>query len=488
MSLHSRMAGHGHARPGAGAHEPDGAGRRPWSVLALVSVAQFMVILDITVVNMALPSIGRALHLTLPGMQWVVTAYVLVTGGLTLVGGRASDLLGRRRTFLTGLGLFTAASLASGLAPVAGALIASRVAQGLGAAMLTPSALAVITSAYSGRQRATALSVWGALAGGGAAAGVLAGGVITTWLGWRWVFLINVPVGVAAAVLAPRVIRPAGPRPAGRGRLDLAGAVLAVAGLAAGVYAVTGAPQYGWASARTLGLLAAAAVLLAAFTVAGRTRPDPLLPPGTLRSGSLSAGLVVMLAGTGVLVGVFFLGSLYLQGVLGLSPALAGAGFLPLLVMTGAGTHLTGRLAHRAGTRLLAVAGLGLLAAGALLLSRGGGYGTWILPGFVLIGAGTGVVLPAASVTAMAQVRHGDAGLASGLLTTAHEIGAALGVAVFSVLASASTAATAGGAGFAAGYRHAFTVAAVVAAVLALAAGLVVPAVRPAAGAKVTVH
>src|SRR6266851_912616 len=274
--------------PEDGMHEPTlvterGPGlasqRRPWSVLILLSVAQFMVILDATVVNVALPSIGRALHFAAADLQWVVTAYVLLSGSLVLLGGRASDVAGRRLTFLAGLAVFTAASLASGLAPTAGALIAARAGQGLGAALLTPAALSIITTTYSGAQRAAALSTWGAIGGGGAAAGVLAGGILTSWLGWRSVFLVNVPVGLAAGLLALHMV----PRSGSAGRLgwelDLPGASLAVAGLVTGAYALAGAPAHGWASARTLLLFALAVVVLATFVAVERRSRRPLVPP-----------------------------------------------------------------------------------------------------------------------------------------------------------------------------------------------------------------
>ena len=462
--------------------------RWPWSLLVLLSVAQFMVILDATVVNVALPSIGRALHFPAGGLSWVVTAYVLFSGGLVLLGGRASDVVGRRATFLAGLAVFTAASLASGLAPSAGALIAARAGQGLGAALLTPAALSIITIAYSGAQRATALSVWGAIGGGGAAAGVLAGGVLTTWLGWRSVFLVNVPIGLVAAVASLRLVPRAG-TPAGiRRELDLPGALLVVAGLVTGVYALAGAPVHGWGSGRTLSLLALSLVLLAAFTVAERRARQPLLPPRTWRSRSLAAGAVVMLGATGILVGTFFLNSLYLQDVQGASALRVGLEFLPLVVVIGLGAHLASRLLPRTGSRVLAVAGLVLMGGGALLLSgvsARAGYATGLLPGLLLIGSGTGLVFPSATVTAMSEVAPARAGLASGLMTAAHEIGAALGVAVFSAVA---TAAAAAGGGFAAGYRHGFIVVAATAAGLAVAALLAIPAVRPAPGTSVAVH
>jgi EmrB/QacA subfamily drug resistance transporter len=445
-----------------------------------------MVILDATVVNVALPSIGRALHFAAGDLQWVVTAYVLFSGGLVLLGGRAADVLGRRATFLAGLAVFTAASLASGLAPTAGALIAARAGQGLGAALLTPAALSIIVAVYTGGQRAAALSVWGALGGGGAAAGVLAGGILTTWLGWRSVFLVNVPVGVAAALLSLRLVPRSGARPAARRQLDLPGALLVVAGLVTGVYALAGTPQHGWGSGRTLLLLAVSAGLLAAFAVAERAARRPLLPPQTWRSRSLASGALVMFGATGILVGTFFLNSLYLQDVAGASALRAGLGFLPLVAVIGLGAHLTPRLLPRAGSRVLAAVGLLLMAGGAVLLSgvsAQDGYLTGLLPGLLVIGAGTGLVFPAASVTAMSDVPADRAGLASGLMTAAHEIGAALGVAVFAAVAT-----TAAGGGFAVGYRHGFTVVAAVAAGLALAAALAIPAVRPAPGARVAVH
>jgi EmrB/QacA subfamily drug resistance transporter len=468
-------------------------GTEPWTLLLLMSVAQFMVVLDITVVNIALPSIGRALRFAPADLQWVVSAYVLVTGGLTLLGGRASDLLGRRRVFLTGLALFTAASLASGLAPDAGALVGTRAAQGLGAALLTPAALAVITSAYAGPQRATALSVWGALAAGGSAAGLLAGGAITTWLSWRWVFLINVPVGAVAAVLALHLVPAPAAAPAtaaggSRGRLDLAGALLPVAGLGAVLYAITGAARYGWGSARTLSLLGLAVLLLAGFVLVERRVVDPLVPPRVLRSRTLDTGAVVMLTGTAVLIGVLFLCSLYLQTVLRASPIRAGLEFLPLMLMTGVGAHLASRLLARVGTRLLAATGLAAMAAGALLLSQFTGYAGGLLPAFALVGAGAGLTFPSASVTAMHGVGHGEAGLASGLLTTGHEVGAALGVAVFSAIGAATAGFTVTGAAGAGAYQHVFGAGAAIAAGLAILAAATVPAVRPPAGTKVGMH
>ena len=468
-----------------GAHGRPGGGARPWSLMVLLSVAQFMVILDATVVNVALPSIARSLGLAPGDLQWVVTAYVLASGGLVLLGGRAADVAGRRRIFLAGLAVFTAASLASGLAPTAGALIAARAGQGLGAALLSPAALSIITTAYAGAQRATALGVWGTLGGAGAAVGVLAGGVLTTWFGWRSVFLVNVPVGAVAGLVGLHLV-PRDQKRRGFGReLDLPGAGLAVAGLVTLAYGLAGAPSHGWGSAWTLLLLAAALVLLAGFAVVERSARRPLVPARLWRTRSLAAGVVVMLGATGILVGTFFLNSLYLQQVQGASALRVGLEFLPLALVIGAGAHLCSRLLPRAGSRLLIVAGLVLMGAGALLLtgvSARSGYLTGFLPGLLVVGAGTGLVLPATAITAMSEVAEDRAGTAAGLMTAAHEIGAALGVAVF------SAAAVATGGGIAVGYRHGFTVAAAIAGGLAVLAALLVPAVRPAAGTRVAVH
>ena len=321
---------------------PAAEARRPWTVLAVLAVAQFMVILDITIVNVALPSIGRALSFPRSGLQWVLTAYVLCSGGLVLVGGRAADLFGRRRVFLVGLALFTAASLSSALAPSAGILIASRAAQGIGAAMLTPSALSIVSTVYSGSQLATALSIWGAIASAGIAVGVIFGGVLTTLLSWRWVFLVNVPVGVTAGLLAPRLI-PAVPAAGRRGSLDPFGALSLVAGLAVLVYALSGAAAHGWGSARTVGLLALSVALLVAFAAIERTVAEPLIPPAIWRVTQVVSGAAIMLGATGILAGTFFLVSVHTQEVLGWSALHSGLALLPFVAATAVGVHGTSR-------------------------------------------------------------------------------------------------------------------------------------------------
>jgi EmrB/QacA subfamily drug resistance transporter len=462
----------------------ESADRRPWAVLIVLSVAQFMVVLDVTVVNVALPSIGRALDFAPTDLQWVITAYVLFTGGLLLLGGRATDLLGRRRVFLAGLTLFTAASLASGLAPSSAALVVARAAQGLGAAMLTPGALSIIVSTYTGQQRAVALSAWGAIGSAGAAAGVVLGGMLTTWLGWESIFFVNVPVGIATGVLALRLVPAHAPAIAARRELDLGGAVALVAGLMVLVYAIEGTGQHGWGSARTLVLGALAAGLLATFVAIERRARHPLVPPAVWKVRSLVSGVGLMFGATGVVVGTFFLNSLYLQRVLGASALETGLAFLPLALVIGLGAHLASHLLRRAGTRALAATGTVLTAAGSLLLAAApdhASYVTDMLPGFLAVGLGAGLVFPAASVTTMNDVGDERSGLASGLMSTGHEVGAALGVATFSAVATAAST-------FVAGYADGFLAAAVLAGVLAIAVLVVLPAVRPSGEARLAVH
>jgi EmrB/QacA subfamily drug resistance transporter len=455
--------------------------KTPWTILVLLAVAQFMVILDITIVNVALPSIGEDLGFAAGDLQWVVTAYVLFTGGLLLLGGRAADLLGRREVFLTGLLLFTAASLASGLAPSPEALVIARSLQGLGAALLSPAALSIITTTYTGAQRGTALSVWGAMGAGGAAAGVLFGGMLTTWLSWEWVFFINVPVGLVTAVLVGRLVGRA-PRAGGLRQLDLPGAVSLVGGLMLLVYALQGTGEHGWASARTLVLLAVAGTLLATFAAIERGVARPLVPPRTWRERPLVSSAALMLGLTGIMIGAFFLNSIYLQRVLDASALETGLAFLPFVLAIAPAAHLGPALLVRAGARVVSIAGLGLVAVGAFLLAAApddASYATDLLPGFLVLGVGLGLVIVTVQVTAMTDVGHATAGLASGLMTTSHEIGAALGVAVLSAVALGAAGDTQTPAGFAGGYEDGFLVAAFVAVGLALLALRVVPAVRP---------
>jgi EmrB/QacA subfamily drug resistance transporter len=462
--------------------------RRPWIALILLSVAQFMVVLDITVVNVALPSIGEDLGIAGADLQWVVTIYVLLTGGLLLLGGRIADVLARRAVFLTGLSLFTAASLLSGLAESGGMLLASRAAQGIGAALLTPAALSIVTTYYTGAQRAKALGAFSAIGSAGAAVGVVLGGVLTTWLSWEWIFLVNVPVGATAALLAPRVL-PAMPAPGTARAVDLPGALLVVSGLIVLVYAIDGSNEHGWGSARTLLLGALALALLAAFARVEAASRRPLVPPATWRMRSLIGSAAVLLGVTGILVGVFFLNSLYLQGVNGASALETGFAFLPLAVSIGMAAHLASAVMPRTGSRVLVAAGLLLTAAGALGLALApdrASYAADILPGLLAIGFGVGLVFPSVSVTAMSRVEPQQMGLAAGVLSTAHEVGAALGLAVIAAVAAIGDAANA--ASIAAGYEDGFIAAAAIALALAAVAVAAVPKVRPEGSAAAVAH
>jgi MFS family permease len=349
--------------------------------------------------------------------------------------------------------------------------------------MLTPAALSIITSVYSGTQRAAALSVWGAIASAGIAVGVVLGGMLTTWLSWHWVFLINVPIGALAALAAPSVL-PALPPSRERTSLDPLGALSLIAGLGVLVYAISGAAEYGWGSVRTLGLLALAAVLLVAFAALERRVRQPLIPPSVWRVRSLISGSAVMLGTTGILAGAFFLISIYLQDVLGFSPLESGLGFLPFVATTGLGVHATSHAVGRVGTRALILAGLVFTVIGCLLLSGHGSdssYASAVLPGFLVLGLGMGLAVPAISITAMSDADEETAGLASGVMSTGHEVGAALGTAVFAAIATA-----AGGASWS--FSHAFVAAAVLAAVLAAVTAVTLPAVRPAPGEHVNLH
>jgi EmrB/QacA subfamily drug resistance transporter len=472
-------------RPAPPPHAHDQTARQPWTALVLLAVAQFMVILDVTVVNVALPSIGAALDFTRADLQWVVTAYVLFTGGLMLLGGRLADLLGARRVFGAGLVAFTGASLLSGLAWSADALIVTRALQGIGAAMLLPSALSLVATTYTGAQRAVALGVWGALGSAGAAVGVLLGGIITTVLSWEWVFFINVPVGIAVALCSPRVLAAAPARRDTAGRFDLAGAATVMGGLVALVYAISGTSAHGWTSTRTLVVGAVGVVLLAAFAAIERAGAHPLVPASTWRVRSLVSSAAVMLGATGVLVGTFFLNTLFLQDALDASPLETGLAFLPLALVILVAAHLASHLLPHLGTRNVMALGLLVASAGAVLLSAAPAdarYVADLLGGLLALGFGIGLTFVAVSVTAMNDVAHEQAGLASGFMTTGHELGAALGVAVF-----ASVAAAADG-GIAQGYSDGFVVAAAVAGALALLALLTVPSVRPTAGARLAMH
>jgi len=404
--------------------------------LVLLCAAQFMVILDITVVNIALPSIQADVGLAAKDLQWVITAYTLTFGGLLLLGGRAADLLGRKRVFLAGLTVFTLASLGAALAGSAAALIGARVAQGVGAAMLSPAALSLVTTLYDeGPQRNRALAAWAAVAASGSAVGVLVGGALTSAFDWSAIFLINVPIGVAVAVLALRVL------PAGRGsggRLDVAGAPLATGALVALIYALVEAPSAGWGSLQTLGLLALAAAGLAAFVAVEARVAEPLVPLHVLRRRPTVVALASMVAGMGTVLSAFFFLTQYLQHELGHSTLRTGLEFLPGALVLVVFAHAGQRLVARHGAKPVLAGGMTLGAAGALLLAglpADGSYVADVLPGLLVLDAGIGLAAAGVFITGMAGVAHDEAGVTSGLLTTSHEIGIALVLPVLSTIA-----------------------------------------------------
>jgi EmrB/QacA subfamily drug resistance transporter len=435
-------------------------------LLLVLCVAQLMVILDISAVNVALPDLAADLGLGAGDIGWTITSYSLVFGSLLLLGGRAADLLGRRRTFLTGLAIFTAASLGSALAGSGGALFAARAGQGLGAAMLSPAALSLITSTFTeGRERARALGAWGAVGGAGAAIGVLVGGLLTELIDWRAIFLINLPVGAALAVAAIRIVPPDATAPRWRG-LDVRGALLATAGVGALVYALSQAETAGWTSVRTLGTGAAALVLLAAFATLELRSARPLLRVQRLADRAVGGGFVAMLAASAVMFGAFLLSSLYLQNVLGAGALETGLAFLPMAVAIAAGVHAGSHVVTHAGVRAPLAVGFAVAAAGMLLLSgvdAGGSYAADVLPGQLVAGVGLGIVLVSVSVAVLTGARADESGMLSGLTTTGHEVGGSLGVAVLTTIATA------------AGIGDALLAAGVIAAVASLLALVILP-------------
>jgi EmrB/QacA subfamily drug resistance transporter len=404
----------------------------------------------------------------------------VVFGSLLLLGGRAADLLGRRRVFLTGLSVFTVSSLASGLAASASLLFAARAGQGLGAAMLSPAALSILMTTFrEGRERTTALGVWGGVGGAGAAIGVLLGGVLTDLVDWRAIFFINLPVGIALAASALRVVARDPKRPQWRG-LDLRGGLLATLSFGALVFAASQANTAGWTSLQTLGVGAVGLAGLVVFAASELHTAQPLLRIQRLADRAVAGGIVMMLATSAVLFGMFLLTSLYLQNVLGTSPLETGLAFLPAAVVTGLGAHVGSQLASRFGVRGPMAGALAVAAAGMLLLSgvgAGGSYVTDVLPGLLVGGLGLGVALVSVAIAVLTGARDEETGMLSGLNTTGHEIGGSIGVAVLVTIATGSIGATGAPAALAAGLGDAF----LAAAGLALAASLTAVAILPPA-------
>ena len=406
---------------------------RRWQALALVCVAFFMTVLDVSIVTVALPSIAGSLHLSQTGLQWVLTAYAITFGGFLLLGGRAGDLLGRRRMFMVGLVLFSAASLTCGLASSTAMLIASRAAQGLGAALISPATLAIITTTFEeGEERNKALGIWGAMGGAGAAAGVLFGGILTKYLGWQWIFFVNVPVGALVLMATPLRVRESR-APLETRRFDLVGASTVTAGMALIVYAVSEAPTVGWASPQTIGLLVGSVVLLAAFIGWEARTEAPLMPLGIFRIQTLAGANAVAILLGGVVFANFFLLTLYVQDVLHYSALRTGLTFLATagttVVVAGAAQYFTTRY----GPRPVLVGGMLLLTGGMVFYAQipvQGHYVSNLLPGYLLVGVGLALAFVSVSIAALAGVGPKEAGLASGLINTSQQIGGALGVAI----------------------------------------------------------
>jgi EmrB/QacA subfamily drug resistance transporter len=415
--------------------------RRRWSALALIVTAQFMVILDVAIVNVALPSIKSDLGFSQTGLQWVITAYAILFGGTLLLGGRLADLLGRRRMFIAGLALFAAASLLCGIAWSSGSLVGFRAVQGLGGALLAPAALSLLMTTFAeGRERNLALGIYGAASGSGAAAGVLLGGVITSYLGWSWIFFVNVPVAIAAIALTPFLLRDSRAEQAHR-HFDLAGAATVTGGLMMLVYGLTRAATDGWSSPVTLGLLAGSAALVATFVwIESRSR-WPLLPLRIFRLRALSAANVTMALVGAVTFSEFFVLTLYAQDVLGYSALRTGVTFVAFALSVVVASNLAQTVVARIGVRRTLMAGLALATISVGMLTQlpvGNHYFSYLFPAFVLGGAGLGFSFVPITIASLTGVERADAGVASGLVNTSRQIGGAIGLAAISTIAASA--------------------------------------------------
>jgi EmrB/QacA subfamily drug resistance transporter len=474
------------------------SGDRRWFVLALIVAAQFMVVLDIAIVNVALPSIRTDLHFSQESLQWVVTAYAILFGGVLLLGGRLSDLLGRRRLFVTGVALFAVSSLLAGLSWSEGSLITFRALQGLGGALLSPAALSILTTVFhEGRERNIALGVWGAASGSGGAAGVLLGGALTTYLNWSWIFFINVPVAAAIIALTPFLLRESRAE-VGHRHFDFAGAATVTSSLMLLVYALTRATEHGWSDAVTVATLAASAALALSFIVVELRSKAPLLPLGIFRLRTLAAanGTAVLLSSA--VFSQFFLLTLYMQEVLHYSAIETGVAYISLTVSIVAFSAVAQGLTTRFGARPVLPAGLLLSAAGLVLYARlpvDGHYFWDIFPAFLLSGIGLALAFVPVQIASLTGVQASEAGVASGLINTSQQVGGAVGLAAATTIATTFTTryvdAHAGVTAFSgSALTHGFTIAFYVLAALA-AAGAVVAAVfvesNPAAPETVAV-
>lgn len=463
----------------------------PWVTFSLASVAQLMIILDVSIINVALPSIQRGLHFSREDLQWVVNIYVLLFGGFLLLGGRAGDLFGRRRLFMGGMALFTLASLAGGLSQNGGWLVAARAVQGLGGAVISPVAFAIVTSLFAeGAERNRAVGIYGALAGVGGALGVLLGGVLTSGFGWQWVLFVNVPIGVVVIALSPILIPESRVEVADRS-FDVLGALAVTAGLIALVYGVVKAPDSGWGSGQTIISFVAAAILLGGFLAIEARSPAPLVRLGIFRNRALSvANVIGFLAGL-VIFGMFFFLSLYEQFVLSYSALKAGLSYLPLALTIVVAAGVASGLVTRFSFKPILAIGMFLAAIGLALFTRlpvHGSYASDLLPGMLLVAAGMGFVFVPLSIAAVTGVQPAEVGLASGLINASQQVGGAIGLAALSTISTTrfndlvKTNHGPGGyfSALVGGYQYAFGVSAVVLAVGVVLVFVLLPARRAA--------
>jgi EmrB/QacA subfamily drug resistance transporter len=467
--------------------------RRKLWILILCCIGQFMVILDVSVVNVALPSIRRGLHFAPADLQWVVNAYTLTFAGFLLLGGRACDLLVRRNVFIFGMGLFALASLVGGLAQSQGMLIVARGIQGLGCAVVAPATLSIITATFTdGHERNRALGVWGAMGAAGGSVGVLLGGLLTQLLSWRWILFINVPIGAVTTLGALRVIGAEKPEAPSRRDFDLAGAISGTLGLIVLTFGIVKTDQYGWGSARTLITLAIGVALLAIFiAIEARFAKAPLMPLGIFRSRQLSgANVVVMMLGASAFTMWYFV-SLYLQEVHGFTPVETGAAFLPPSIVLATASQIAGKRLVRVGAGRLLVLGMALIAIGLIWMGQANTTGTYwsetFVP-FMIAGAGIGITFVSVTVAGMAGVEPRQLGIASGLINTSRQVGASLGLAILATSATARTADLLGHtsvhSALTSGFDRAFVLGGIFAAVGAVASAILIPFKRPPARAR----
>ncbi|WP_238547210.1 DHA2 family efflux MFS transporter permease subunit [Actinoplanes friuliensis] len=414
--------------------------RNPWSTLAVLALAQFMVVLDVTIVNVALPDIQQDLGFSASGLQWVVSAYTLLFGGFLLLGGRAADLLGRRRLFIIGLLVFGVTSLIAGLAQNPEQLVIMRAVQGLGGALLSPAAFAILTVTYAkGRERNIAMGVWGGLAGLGGTLGVIAGGLLVDSLSWRWVFLVNVPIAVALAVIVPLFVRESKITSTGTRTFDVAGALLSTAGLLAIVLGVIRAEPEGWASLQVIALLVGGLAMLGAFIGVEARSSAPLVPLSLFRSRGLTTSILALALNGAAFLAMFFLTAIFLQQVRGLTALETGLQFLPMGIAAITSAVVSAQLVTRFGTKPVQFGGAALSVVGLLLLSGAdatGSYALTILPGLILFGMGIIATGTPASIAAVSDVEHEQAGAASGVVNAGYQVGGALGLAAITTFAT----------------------------------------------------